>query len=409
MSFLGICGRGGTWTVVLTMALMVGCASEPAGDGESAAPDAASPAFPSTGADIVGDGSELPGPVEDVAAPAPEDVATPDPEDVATPDPEDAVSPAPEDVGEPGTPDAEVVEDVCATAGCDLLAVPDGGCVETFECDPEFMGDDGTHCKPVYKSSGSPCVGTLNDTQVHVVPSDGQATDEAPSVCDRFVCHGEADSPSACVLVSSLPEETQGAMDDAGFSTQQACSLSDMPGGAAADCNHVQCVCATDACMDAQCQVTPDTETMGQACAGLDMCWTGTCTALGDQPYMCVQHPVACPSLSDAWCAVAPACDPVTGCPVAVDQGLSDAKCGGDDPCLVSASCDPDNPEADEETGCITVYEDPETGCGDQIVGVSAGSSHSFVVQADGTIHWWGTKTYAEPPEGVLFKQVSGG
>ncbi len=90
-----------------------------------------------------------------------------------------------------------------------------------------------------------------------------------------------------------------------------------------------------------------------------------------------------------------------------MDSGLSDANCSTNDPCLLSAVCDPDDPGADAVTGCVLAFDDPESGCGDGIIGIVGGGSHTLAWEADGTLHGWGIQNYGLPPEGVLFAQVS--
>jgi hypothetical protein len=384
--------------------LASGCSSDDAGDGV-VSQDVTGPEVPdvATAKDVQPDetpgedipetiGEDGPGPSADVDTVMAEDWG---PDEVT-----------PEDAG----PDESA--GVCAdeTETCDAMVPPAGSCVDSFECVPEFLDADGTHCMPVFKANGSACLGTLGDKEVQVVAASGPATLEAASVCDRFVCYAEAEAPPECVLGSTLPELTQVALEADGFPAKHACGLGDIPADVSSECNDWFCRCATGECLDAECQAIPDGEMLGQACDAADACWTATCYALPDSPYSCVQEAVSCPPVSDAWCVVMPPCDAAgDGCPDAMDEALSSAKCADGDPCVLSAVCDPDNPEADGSTGCVIAYDDPENGCADAIVGISAGGAHTLATQSDGTLHWWGVKTYAEPPEGVLFKQAAGG
>ena len=339
------------------------------------------------------------------------DVVTVDtsPEVVVDTSPEDVVDASPEDVG--ADPDTDT-GGVCSEEAdeCDSWVVPVGGCVDAFECDPDFTDDEGSHCRPVFKANGSPCLGGPDGEQAQVIAASAVATDSEVSTCDRFVCHSEADGAPECALASTLPVTVQLAMELEGHFVKHECALEDMPSDVSGECNDWICGCATDDCLEAQCKVKPDDGMLGQACAGADACFTGTCYVVPGAPYTCVQSPVLCPAVSDASCVVMPGCDAATGgCSDAMDETQSNGACDNSDPCLASALCDPDHPEADAITGCVLVYEDPESACGDAIVSISAGGGHTLALQADGLLWGWGTKAYSEPPEGVLFKQVSAG
>ncbi|MBD90092.1 MAG: hypothetical protein CL940_07130 [Deltaproteobacteria bacterium] len=324
---------------------------------------------------------------------------------------------ASEDVMETtGGEDVGTVEEVdtggvCSEAAdtCGDLEVPAGGCVSAFECDPGFTDEEGGHCRPVYKAPGSPCMGGPDGAEAQVVPASAVATGAEASVCDRYVCFAEGESAPECLLASTIPQDAQAELVEAGQAVEHVCALTDMPSDVSRQCNDWACGCATAECLEAECQVKPNDDALGQACEGVDACYTGTCYVVPSAPYACVQSPVDCPAVSDASCVVMPGCDGASGCPEAMDQALSDAKCQTPDPCLASAVCDPESPEADPETGCVLVLEDPGSACGDALVSIRAGGGHTLALQADGVLWGWGVPSYWQPPEGLLFQRIAAG
>jgi len=316
---------------------------------------------------------------------------------------------AEEDV--PSSPDADT-GGVCSEEAndCGSLEVPVGGCVAAFECDPELTDGDSGHCRPVFKSHGSPCMGGSDGEQAQVIAALAAATDSASSTCDRFICYSETDGPPECVLASTVSANAQLELELAGHTLAHECALEDMPPDVSSECNEWVCGCATAACLEPECQAKPDDDMLGQACEGANACYTGTCYVVPSAPYACVQSPVDCPSLSDAPCVVMPGCSAATGgCPDTMDTALSNANCESPDPCLVSAVCDPEHADADPSTGCVLLYEEPESACGDAIVDIRAGGAHTLAVQADGVVWGWGTSSYWQPPEGALFERVAAG
>jgi alpha-tubulin suppressor-like RCC1 family protein len=401
------------WALAVVGLLVAGCtSSSDAGVGVESEGGEDITAFPDNpfapDPDISDDSSESGS--KDAGDAAGEDVADSSAQDVGGTSGEDAADPDDAETGE--APDIDAVVDVCADEAndCSALNVDPGGCVEVFTCDPDFTDEEGSHCKPVFKASGSPCVGSLDGQSMVVIATTEPATDETPSTCDRFVCHEEVDAPPTCVQASTLPTTIQFAMEIEGFFVKDECALEDMPFFLSQECNNWLCGCATEECLDAKCQTVGEHAMLGETCGVADMCSSGTCITTPDESYSCEQEPVECPAVWDAWCVEMPACDPETGgCPEAMDALLSDAKCSTGDPCLLSGVCEPDHPDADAMTGCVLVYDDPESGCGDGIVGIAGGGSHTFAWEADGTLHGWGIQNYGLPPEGVLFAQVSAG
>jgi hypothetical protein len=306
----------------------------------------------------------------------------------------------------------DVVVDPCGEEAndCSSLNLEAGGCVKEMICDPDYTDAEGSHCKPVFKPNGSPCIGVVDGNPMTVVAASEPATDTAASVCDRFLCYGEAEATPQCVQASTLSTTTQLVMENEGFFVKHECPLEGMPSDISMECNDWLCGCATASCLDAQCGAVGDHYQLNQPCDAADQCSSGTCVDTPDGSYSCEQEPVVCPAVPDAWCVEMPSCNAENGgCSETMDAALSDANCAVDDPCLLSAVCDPENEAVDAATGCVLTFDDPESGCGDGIVGITAGGSFTLAFEADGTLHWWGIQSYEEPPEGVLFAQVAAG
>jgi len=401
------------WTFVVVGLLVVGCSSAEEGsegaqgdvDENIAVPDIIDSDFVGGGEGGFADSSEWG--MKDVGEETP-DVVLPQ-EDVGGGE-SDVTE---DDVWEADTwTESDVVVDPCeeGTNDCSSLNLEAGGCVKEVICDPDYTDEAGSHCKPVFKPNGSPCLGVVDGKDVTVVASAEAATETDASVCDRFLCYGDAEETPECVQASTLSAEVQLALADEGYLVNHACPLEGMPSGFSMECNDWLCGCATESCLDPQCGVVGNHYQLYQPCAVDDQCATGTCIDTPDGSYICEEQPVICPAIPEAWCVEMPPCNTEEGgCPDAMDAALSDANCAVDDPCLLSATCDPENEAADPTTGCVLTYDDPESGCGDGIVGITAGGSFTIVYEADGTLNWWGIQNYEEPPEGVLFAQVNAG
>ena len=306
---------------------------------------------------------------------------------------------------------SETVEDVCYTYQCaDGVAtgtepstqndcadweISTGGCIDQYVCDPQYeAAQGGSHCRPVGKVDGTPC---LNEGVGVKAGSSAAATDET-SDCLLYVCH-QQDAPNTaliifqCVLSSTLPEDVQQTMEEAGHKLRHVCSLDDSPETVSLACNDWRCGCKDESCAEPECQVDPMEAKVGKPCDNGNVCDASACMpAKGAGAVMecegVADSEVACDLFPNATCDVSGPCDPATGCPTAMDVDASDANCLVNSLCIdpFNTKCAPNNPDADPVTGCVVYYEDVGTPCTAALKEKDACVTEALCESKEGTI-----------------------
>jgi len=284
--------------------------------------------------------------------------------------------------------DSENTEDVCysyqCTDGevtetepssqndCADWGAPTGGCIDQYVCDPQYeAAEGGSHCRPVGKVNGTPCL----SEGVGVKAATNIATAEKSSDCRLYVCHQQDTSDTAlntpqCVLSSTLPDDVQQVLEEAGHKLRHVCSLDESPQAVSLACNDWRCGCKEELCAEPECQVDPVEAKVGKPCDNGNLCDASTCMpAKGAGAVMecegVANGAIDCDLFPEATCDVSGPCDPTTGCPSAMDVDASDANCLINSLCIdpFNTKCAPNDPKADPVTGCVVFYQDVGGDC----------------------------------------------
>ena len=260
------------------------------------------------------------------------------------------------------------VLDVSANHDCDDRMGPLHGCVERYECEPQYVHPlDGSPCRPVNKPVMSACMDANGD---HIIPSSVAATAFQPSECNAHVCYAATEQgESDCIDSLDLPTGVAQKLRDQGNLPIHACSLDDLPEGDLGSCNAIRCVCAGGDCSstsNASCQIYPvkDEE---EPCDTGNPCDIGRCLTDDLGSLRCaVVDEVDCDAYPNSTCDTWLPCDPAMGgCPLTMLTPASHANCHTGNACIVEEDtfCAPLDPNADPETGCVTQFLDAGEPC----------------------------------------------